>query len=81
MITFGFVAALLWQQWSTASVVEDGMTRLDATGPLLLASVALGSTAIGGALGWKLVQTHHVGVDESPIEAAIHQARLKAPAR
>jgi uncharacterized membrane protein len=81
VITFGFVAAFLWQQWNTASIVLDGAARLDATGPLFLSSVALASTAVAGALGWKLVQTHHLGIEEDPAEHALHEARLKAQTR
>jgi uncharacterized membrane protein len=34
--------------------------------PLVLASVAFVATGAAGWFGWKLVQTHHVGVDDRP---------------
>jgi len=34
------------------------------TVPLILGIVGLGLTVVAGVLGWKLVQTHHVGIDE-----------------
>lgn len=34
------------------------------TVPLILGILGLGMTVVAGVLGWKLVQTHHVGIDE-----------------
>ena len=36
--------------------------ELSDTGPLVLAIIGCASTVIAGALGWTMVQTHHVGV-------------------
>jgi len=35
---------------------------LDTAAPLVLGIIGLGSTVVAGALGWTMVQTHHVGV-------------------
>jgi uncharacterized membrane protein len=60
-ILFAGTAAMLWYRWRTQ--VEPAITL-----PLVLGLVALGSTVAAGSLGWKLVQTHHVGVDEGARE-------------
>jgi uncharacterized membrane protein len=49
----------------------DGGVLVDAA-PLALGIVGLCSTAVAGALGWTLVQTHHVGI--KPTQA--HGLRL-----
>ena len=58
---FSVCAALLWARWYDPDVIA-GREALTTTAPLLIAIVGLAATGVGGALGWKLVQTHHVGV-------------------
>jgi len=57
-----FVTAtvLLWRQWSGFPGLP-----LDARAPLVLALIGCSLTVAAGALGWTLVQTHHIGVDDS----------------
>ncbi len=57
-ILFAGTAVMLWYRWRTE--VEPGVGL-----PIVLGLVALGSTVAAGSFGWKLVQTHHVGIDES----------------
>jgi uncharacterized membrane protein len=45
----------LWAQ-------HRGTAALDATVPLVLSIAGFVITGVSGTLGWKLVQTHHVGV-------------------
>jgi uncharacterized membrane protein len=61
---FAVSAWLLWDQWYDADVVA-GRVALESAVPLVIALVGLASTVIAGTLGWKLVQTHHVGVAPS----------------
>ena len=48
-------AGLQWGQWASA-VPHVGVS-------VILAGVGVVLTTAGGALGWKMVGTHHVGVD------------------
>jgi uncharacterized membrane protein len=59
LVLFASTAYVLYRRW-------DNQLLLDARGPLVLAIVGLGATMVAGVLGWKLVQTHHVGVSPSP---------------
>ena len=61
---FAVSAALLWRGWTAAARGGDGPV-LDATIPLAFAVCGLLVVVIVGALGWSLVQTHHVGVRPS----------------
>lgn len=63
-IVFAGAALVLWHRWRTQ--VEPAIAL-----PLLLGLIALGTTVAAGSFGWKLVQTHHVGIDEGPREAAM----------
>jgi len=54
-------ALVLWRGWEQRVVVE-GRYYLDATVPLAISIVGVLSMVIAGVLGWKLVQTHHVGI-------------------
>lgn len=55
---FAVAAATSYRQWAGAGVP-------DATVPLAIAIVGLLALLVAGALGWALVQTHHVGVKPS----------------
>ena len=59
---FGISAGFLWGEWRGGMSPDGG--ALDATPPLIIALLGLLCTGAAGALGWKLVQTHHVGVDD-----------------
>lgn len=61
-LLFGVSAVLLYQGWTGREVI-GGAYALDPTLPLALGVVGLISMIIAGALGWSLVQTHHVGVE------------------
>jgi uncharacterized membrane protein len=64
LLLFVIVAMITWRQWSAWPSVS-----LDARLPLILAVVGSGTLIAAGAFGWKLVQTHHVGVtDPMPLE-------------
>lgn len=62
LLLFAIAAALLWGEWR--DTIAPARHGLDATAPLVLSIIGLAATAVAGALGWKLVQTHHVGVDD-----------------
>lgn len=59
---FAISAGFLWGEWRGGMAADGG--ALDATPPLVVALAGLLCTAAAGALGWKLVQPHHVGVDD-----------------
>nr|HEX4312978.1 DUF2231 domain-containing protein [Kofleriaceae bacterium] len=40
--------------------------------PLVLGLIGLASMAVAGSLGWKLVQTHHVGVKPTTFATVVH---------
>ncbi|NVB83945.1 MAG: DUF2231 domain-containing protein [Kofleriaceae bacterium] len=65
-IVFAGAAAMLWYRWRTQ--VHPAIAL-----PLVLGLIALGSTIGAGSLGWKLVQTHHVGVDEGTREVPMSE--------
>jgi uncharacterized membrane protein len=54
----------------SAALLYRNMVTLDVTAPLVLGVVGLASTVTAGWLGWTLVQTHHVGVQDHEIDAA-----------
>jgi uncharacterized membrane protein len=60
LILFTAAAFMLLDSW-TASY--DYITQMPFTTPLVLGGIGLILTAAAGALGWKLVQTHHVGIE------------------
>ena len=63
LVVFAITAALLWDRWSHREPVAGQPVTLDATLPLVLSVIGLCATAIAGSLGWKLVQTHRVGIE------------------
>lgn len=40
--------------------------------PLVLGLIGLASMAVAGSLGWKMVQTHHVGIKPTTYSTAVH---------
>lgn len=58
---FAVSALLLWHGWN-AAVLDGDANVLAAAIPLAVAVLGLLAIVIVGALGWSLVQTHHVGV-------------------
>lgn len=54
-------AVLLWRSFHGAPNA-DGTFHYAFTAPLVLSIIGLASTMVAGALGWTLVQTHHVGI-------------------
>lgn len=58
---FSVTAVVVVRTWSHRAMV-DGAYAFDATIPLALSVVAWVSMVIAGSLGWRLVQTHHIGV-------------------
>ena len=64
LVLFAIGAILLWSEWRSDAVLA-GERPLEATTALVLTAIGLATTMVAGTLGWKLVQTHHVGVDDS----------------
>lgn len=58
VVLFAGAAVMTWYRMRTE--VAPGVAL-----PIVLGVIALGATIGAGSLGWKLVQTHHVGIDES----------------
>lgn len=67
LVLFAIDAALQWNKWDLVAPHVGASVILSAFGVVL--------TIVGGALGWKLIGTHHVGVDLTP-----EQQRLEPPA-
>jgi uncharacterized membrane protein len=61
LVLFVVSAVLLWRSFHGAPN-DDGTFHYAFTAPLVLSIICLLSTMVAGALGWTLVQTHHVGV-------------------
>jgi len=64
VVVFAVSAGFLYAGWSSRVMVR-GEWNLDAHIPLLIDAVGLVMLTIAGALGFALVQTHHVGVKPS----------------
>jgi len=62
-------ALVLWRSWDTRVLIEQRY-MVDATIPLALAVLGVVALVIAGTLGWKLVQTHHVGISDVGDERA-----------
>ena len=58
LIIFAIDAVLQWHKWGAAAPTVGASVLLALLGTTL--------TMIGGALGWKMIGTHHVGVDLTP---------------
>jgi uncharacterized membrane protein len=61
LVLFAVSAVLLWRSYHGAPNA-DGTFHYAFSAPLVLGIVGLLSTMVAGALGWTLVQTHHVGI-------------------
>jgi uncharacterized membrane protein len=68
LVLFASSAVLLWTEWDDWSdAASPALRGLHATLPMVLAAIGVAATVAAGALGWKLVQSHHVGViDRAP---------------
>jgi uncharacterized membrane protein len=64
-VLFLIDAFLLWHAWNNREAVE-GHHAVPVVAPLVIGVVGLLTLVVAGALGWTLVQTHHVGVDMGP---------------
>lgn len=62
LLLFTGAALGLYQEWRFPS----GTGGLSVALPLEMGIAGFALTIGAGALGWKLVQTHHVGIDERP---------------
>lgn len=67
---FAVCGAFLYRGW-TSRLLVDGRWNLDATVPLAIGVAGLVTLTIVGALGWALIQTHHVGVRPAPARADV----------
>jgi uncharacterized membrane protein len=63
-VLFAVAGFLAYREYAGRTVGESA--ELAYGGALALAIVAFVGTGAAGWLGWKLVQTHHVGVDDRP---------------
>jgi len=59
---FIVASAMLWRQWNDYPALS-----LDGLGPMILSLIGVALTCAAGALGWKLVQTYHVGIDDERV--------------
>ena len=66
LIAFAIIAVVLGSDWyNGANVYHFGW-------PLVLGLFGLAALCIAGTLGWKLVQTHHVGVKPTHLPLVTH---------
>jgi uncharacterized membrane protein len=70
LVLFVISEVLLWRSYH--GIASNGYAHLSFAAPLVLGIVGLASTGVAGALGWTLVQTHHVGV--RPTEFGVARA-------
>jgi uncharacterized membrane protein len=61
LVLFIVSAVMLWRSFHGVPNA-DGTFHYAFAAPLVLSIIGLGSTMVAGALGWTLVQTHHVGI-------------------
>lgn len=66
-ILFCAAGFMLYRAWGGTPTLPD-QPELSYAPALVLAIVAFLAMGIAGWLGWKLVQTHHVGVDDRPTQ-------------
>ena len=67
LLLFLITTIVMWRQW-------DHFPRemLNGTAPIILSAIGVCTLIAAGALGWALVQTHHVGVtDPMPIDQPV----------
>jgi uncharacterized membrane protein len=60
LVLFIVSEVLLWRGYHSATTT--GTVHLAYAAPLVLSIIGVASTVVAGALGWALVQTHHVGI-------------------
>jgi uncharacterized membrane protein len=60
LVLFVISAVMLWRGYHSATT--EGPVHMAFVAPLVLSIIGLASTTVAGALGWALVQTHHVGI-------------------
>jgi len=70
LVLFVISEVLLWRGYH--SIANNGVAHMTFSAPLVLGIIGLASTVVAGALGWTLVQTHHVGV--RPTEFGVARA-------
>jgi uncharacterized membrane protein len=77
LVVFAINAVLQWPKWDVVSPTVGASIVLPLLGVTL--------TMIGGALGWKLIGTHHVGVELTPeqerLEPRANAREHRIPAR
>lgn len=61
LVLFVVSAVMLWRSYHSPATA-DGTFHYAFAAPLVLTIIGLASTMVAGALGWTLVQTHHVGI-------------------
>ncbi|HEY4122214.1 MAG TPA: DUF2231 domain-containing protein [Byssovorax sp.] len=61
LVLFAVDACIQYRQWDEAAPLF--------TAAIALAAIGIGVTIAAGFLGWKMVQTHHVGVHLSAAQA------------
>jgi len=69
VVLFAGAALMMYSAWRGKPPMPQ-RPEMSYLAPLALSIVGLGLTIVAGVLGWKMVQTHHVGVDErTPIDS------------
>lgn len=72
LLLFLGAALALWSGWRD-QIYADSLLPYGL--PLVLGIIGVVTTGAAGFFGWKLVQTHHVGIDESSTEVTDVPAR------
>jgi uncharacterized membrane protein len=68
-LLFAGAGLMMLGDWVGNPVAPNPALRVAA--PLVIALVGFVAMAIGAGLGWKMVQTEHVGIDESQPEPGV----------
>ena len=71
LVLFVIACVIMGRNWYSTSV---DLAHLDDGAPLVLGLIGVASTLAAGALGWTLVQTHHVGV-----KPTTHEGHTRSP--
>jgi len=72
---FAATAGILYSRWTH----WYGYGAIKVGGPIVLGLIGIGLLLAAGAFGWKLVQTHHVGVDNGPIDRELNEPAVVSP--
>jgi uncharacterized membrane protein len=64
-VLFLINAIIMWRAWDNRALA-DAHPAINVVVPAAIGIVGLLTLVVAGALGWSLVQTHHVGVDMGP---------------